>query len=725
MLLFVCITILCEDVTVEYDPQPKNRFSRLGLFFVIGSFMWTATIGIFFDWQFRQINTTTLELAHKEANANFNKDQAFRFWATMHGGVYVPVTEKTSPSPYLAHISERDITTPSGRHLTLMNPAYIMRQLNEQQDKLMGIRGHITSLKPIRPENAPDEWERAALTKFEQGVSEVVDVSTLDGQPYLRFMRPMLAQEGCLKCHGHQGYSVGEVRGGVSVAVPLAPYFSREQANVYAAGISLAVIWLLGTGGLVSGYRRLSRDARRQAEAAEEIRQLNVGLELRVGERTAELAAANDDLRQVRDQLEQRIEEQTHTEAAIRESRALLKAITDSLVEGVVVADAHGSLLFANPSATHLLECGTTPEGMEGLPLDAVLRVESGSPVAFADSPWKRVLMENTAIRSDDAVFILASGKTLSVAYACAPLADGDEQRSLVVSFRDIGKLKEAQREALQSSRLASVGQLAAGIAHEINTPTQYIGDNLAYIRDSLAILQRGIEAGRQMADQAAGHLEMAETLARFREMVAAAKVERTLTELPDAVAESLEGVAQISRIVLSMKEFSHPGMTAKTATDINRAIENTLTVSRNAWKHVAEIERDFDPALPPVVCHAGEMNQVFLNLILNAAQAIGGAGKPLPGRITITTRPANDHAEIIMTDSGTGVPVSIRERIFDPFFTTKDVGKGTGQGLAICRDVVVAKHGGSIDVGGQEGEGAVFTVRIPLDGDVRTPDDP
>ena len=191
------------------------------------------------------------------------------------------------------------------------------------------------------------------------------------------------------------------------------------------------------------------------------------------------------------------------------------------------------------------------------------------------------------------------------------------------------------------------------------------------------------------------------------------------MEELPKAVGESLDGVTQIARIVSSMKEFSHPGSSGKTATDINRAIENTLTVSRNVWKHVASVERSFDPGLPPVPCHAGEMNQVLLNLVVNAAQAIESSGKPLPGVITIVTRADGDQVEITVRDSGGGVPKGIRERIFDPFFTTKAVGKGTGQGLAICRDVVVTKHGGSIDVGGDDGSGAIFTLRLPLDGAV------
>jgi len=276
-----------------------------------------------------------------------------------------------------------------------------------------------------------------------------------------------------------------------------------------------------------------------------------------------------------------------------------------------------------------------------------------------------------------------------------------------------LSEKRRAEREAMQMARLASVGQLAAGIAHEINTPVQYIGDNLQYIDRGVAKLTAVVDAAIPLAAEAAG----SEAASRFDEAVAAARLTKLMGELPAAVSESLDGVAHISRIVMSMKDFSHPGTTHKTTTDLNRALESTLTVSRNAWKHAAEVVCALDPELPAVVCHAGEINQVFLNLTLNAAQAIEASGKPLPGRIDISTRRDGDWVEIVFADSGTGVPAALRQQIFEPFFTTKPVGKGTGQGLAICRDVIVRRHGGTLEVGGAEGEGAVFALRLPIGG--------
>jgi PAS domain S-box-containing protein len=413
-------------------------------------------------------------------------------------------------------------------------------------------------------------------------------------------------------------------------------------------------------------------------------------LERLVRERTAEL--------------EREVEVRTVTEQALRASRQRLKGIADSLFEGVLVIDKAGQLVFANGSARRLLAWPAAPGDIEGHHLDEVLRLKAdGRPVAYSASPWRLVASDGVTLRDDDAIFDtpLCQG-SLSVAYACSPVMEDGQFMATVISFRDIEILKQAQREALQSSRMASVGQLAAGIAHEINTPVQYIGDNLRFIASSVGKLAPVLSAAAQGADSFLGAAK-------------AGKLDYLMAEIPNAVDESLDGVAQITRIVQSMKEFSHPGTSNKTVTDLNRAIESTLTVSRNTWKHVAELDLALAADLPPVLCYAGEMNQVFLNLIVNAAHAIEASVKPLPGRIQIATRRLGEMVEVTVADSGDGIPDAIRDRIFDPFFTTKDVGKGTGQGLAICRDVVVAKHGGRIEVDGRAGQGALFTVRIPI----------
>ncbi|CCG09068.1 sensor histidine kinase [Pararhodospirillum photometricum] len=382
---------------------------------------------------------------------------------------------------------------------------------------------------------------------------------------------------------------------------------------------------------------------------------------------------------------------QARTDRALRSSRLRLMTISDSVVEGIVMIGRDERVAFVNRPALKILSLSGDPPAYVGQPLGQVFRLadRGGRP------PWLATIMDGATRLNDDATFLSASGVVVSVAYGCAFMRDSDTGAAAIVSFRDISSLKQAKAEAMQSARLASIGQLAAGIAHEINTPAQYIGDNLSYLDAGLQTLCAVVRDGEAGDNRLLGRL---------------------ITDLPQAVAESREGVEQIARIVLSIREFSHPGPSARAAVDLNRALETTLTVSRNSWKRVAAIDRHLDPDLPQVTCHAGAINQVLLNLILNAVQAIETGSRPLPGRIDVATWADLDGVVIEISDTGPGVPMVLRERIFDPFFTTKPVGKGTGQGLAICLDIVT-RHGGRITVAGEEGEGAVFTVRLPLGG--------
>ncbi|AGA31887.1 Phytochrome, two-component sensor histidine kinase; Cyanobacterial phytochrome B [Thioalkalivibrio nitratireducens DSM 14787] len=262
------------------------------MYVALAALVWTLSFAGLSGWMLDHFRSNTLDLAFQEARANFNKDQAFRYWGTLHGGVYVPVNGLIQPNPYLAHLPERDITTPSGQELTLMNPAYMLRHLHEEFGDLFGVRGNITSLDPLRPENAPDAWEEDALRSFEENAQERLEVAAIGDEPHLRYMAPMQVDHGCLECHAHQGYEVGDIRGGVSVAVPLTDYLERERQIAGVTVSAFAGVWLLGLAGLGLGARRLSQDIRLQQAAAEHIRELNAGLEKRVRERTVELDEA-------------------------------------------------------------------------------------------------------------------------------------------------------------------------------------------------------------------------------------------------------------------------------------------------------------------------------------------------------------------------------------------------------------------------------------------------
>ncbi|MDD5177257.1 MAG: DUF3365 domain-containing protein [Sterolibacterium sp.] len=247
--------------------------------------LWTATIGGFLAWNWHVAVDHAKELAKKEARIHFNKDLTFRKWATRHGGVYVPIDERTPPNPGLAHILERDITTPAGKKLTLMNPAYIMRQAMGEYAAQFGVQGKLTSLKLINPANAPDAWEIAALQQFEQGAKEVSEFTEIGGQPVLRLMGVLKAEQGCLKCHAFQGYKVGDVRGGVGVSVPMQPYLEDASLRIKEMLPPLGLIWLAGTAVITALFLQIRRRFREQQLAQAELERKN-----------AVISRANDDL---------------------------------------------------------------------------------------------------------------------------------------------------------------------------------------------------------------------------------------------------------------------------------------------------------------------------------------------------------------------------------------------------------------------------------------------
>ena len=246
---------------------------RIRLFALFLAAFWSVAIACSFGWLYLHEKSSVIEVARAEAVATFEKDTLYRRWATKHGGVYVAVSEITPPSPYLAHIPERDITTPSGKRLTLVNPAYMTRQVFELADRQNNlVRGHITSLKPIRSQNAPDPWEAKVLVRFQEGVQEVSEVQVMDGRKYLRLMRPFITEEGCLKCHASQGYRVGDVRGGISVSVPLAAHAGFAEDAIRAGAATHGLLWLLGLGMIGTGAKALRKSAAVLEESEERYR---------------------------------------------------------------------------------------------------------------------------------------------------------------------------------------------------------------------------------------------------------------------------------------------------------------------------------------------------------------------------------------------------------------------------------------------------------------------
>ncbi|RJP83426.1 MAG: DUF3365 domain-containing protein [Desulfobacteraceae bacterium] len=269
------------DAERKNSQSGKFSFHANQLFYYssVLAVIWTTIISLSLAWNIYQIKQTSKILATEEARSHFNKDQAFRFWATNHGGVYVPIDNRTQPSLYLNNVPERDITTPSGKKLTLMNPAYMLRQMMDEFKELYGVQGRITSLKPFRPQNAPDEWERSALLSFEKGIKEVFEFVDIENEPHLRLIRPMMVKKGCLKCHGYQGYKVGDVRGGVGISISMSPYLTQARSEIRKLSLSHLFIWSIGSIGIYFSFKRLRYNLEERRRVEKERRTLESQLQ--------------------------------------------------------------------------------------------------------------------------------------------------------------------------------------------------------------------------------------------------------------------------------------------------------------------------------------------------------------------------------------------------------------------------------------------------------------
>jgi len=287
-----------------------------------------------------------------------------------------------------------------------------------------------------------------------------------------------------------------------------------------------------------------------------------------------------------------------------------------------------------------------------------------------------------------------------------------------IAFYEDITEKMILERDLRQAQKFEAVGQLAAGIAHEINTPIQYIGDNISFLQESFSGIARVIKAYEHHWQRLTELGAVPQALAgEISKEIETADFDYLWEEIPKTLDQSLDGVGRVKKIVRAMKDLSHPGSDEKTMVDINKILESTITVCRNEWKYIAAMETSFASDLPLAPCFASEISQAFLNIIVNSAHAINdctaGGAKGM-GKISVTTSKAGNSIQILITDTGGGIPEAIQDRVFDPFFTTKERGKGTGQGLAIARRVV-DRHQGAIFFETQKGVGTTFVIELPV----------
>lgn len=498
----------------------------------------------------------------------------------------------------------------------------------------------------------------------------------------------------------------------------LPPIVTFDHWVVVPPGVERRLQWtrraLYDDGGRLAGFQGVGRDVTTEYELQKALLAANEELEERIRARTRDLA----------------------------EREELLSRIFSGLRAAIVIIrPGDCAVAEVNEVARDLLGCADADDACA----DLFRQVTRDACLLPGHAGFTPQLDQEHVLRRTD-------GRNIPLRWSLLPVPWQGEQHMALVFF-DSTEQKSMERRLTQAQKLESIGQLAAGVAHEINTPIQYIGDNLRFLRGAFDDLLRPLAvcgefaetdmggAGASAGEAGGGAVAPAQRLARLRETLADTDTDFLMDEVPRAIGQALEGVERVATIVLAMKKFSHPETTEKRPADINQLVLDTVTVSRNEWKYVAEVETRLAPDLPLIPCLPGDLAQVLLNVVVNAAHAIaearqtaegqpggqggitgsGGGAPPPPGRITITTLltpgsapAARGHVEIRIADTGAGIPEEVRDRVFDPFFTTKAVGKGTGQGLAIAHDIVVKKHGGSIDFTSAPGRGTTFTITLP-----------
>jgi len=402
------------------------------------------------------------------------------------------------------------------------------------------------------------------------------------------------------------------------------------------------------------------------------------------------------DFARVRAALEAEVAEHRALSATLERERSLLRTMIDLIPSFIYAKDVHSRFIACN----HLVARGmaTVPENVIGktdfdfFPYEMAKRFFADEQAIIASG--------QPLIDHEEQVVDQSRGTMRFVLTSKVPVRDSTGTIiGIVGTGRDITARKEAEQRQAVRERLESIGRLAAGVAHEINTPIQYVSDSAVFIREGVYELLAQLDLSAVVVDPDS-------ELAYLRR------------ELPGALDRVRDGLTRITEIVRSMKDFSHPDQHDMGQIDLNRAIASILVVARSEYREVAEVATDFGE-LPLVTCHGGQINQVLLNLVINAAHAIADVVRGTPDRGLITARTFRDGTDVVIwiSDTGGGIPESIRDRIFDPFFTTKEVGRGTGQGLSIARDVIVKGHRGSLSLQNDPTQGTTFVIRLPVDG--------
>lgn len=401
-----------------------------------------------------------------------------------------------------------------------------------------------------------------------------------------------------------------------------------------------------------------------------------------------------------RKSLESKVEALRVAVDELERQKGYIEHIFNTVPQGLIAFSNDGEIAEANLAFHRIIQTWAKRLECDEMPLE---------------NQFIKRLQEELQLNSSGKYAMNIDGDNISIEYFSTQVTEL-EAIECVVSFMDVTELVLMQQRLAQTEKLESVGQLAAGIAHEINTPAQYVFSNMDFLAEGFEDLGHAItQIQQRIATDENKQLVLS---SEIEQLIEKADWEFLQSEMPTSLEQSKEGLGRIQSIVGAMRRFSHPSGEGVEPNDINESIKTTITVARNEWKYHAEMKLELDPDLPFVPCIVDQFNQVILIMIVNAAHAIEeqySDGDQQLGEITIISRMTDKYAEIVISDTGTGMPEEVQRKIFDPFFTTKEVNKGTGQGLSIANDIIVNKHQGQIEVSSTLGEGTMFIIRLPL----------
>jgi PAS domain S-box-containing protein len=405
-----------------------------------------------------------------------------------------------------------------------------------------------------------------------------------------------------------------------------------------------------------------------------------------------------------------------HMQDTLRKIEDRYKSIFDNAREGIFQSTPDGRLLNLNPAMAEIFGFASPQEmraAYEDLAIQMYVRPQDRQRLVAEALRTGHIQSQEMQLKRKD-------GSAFWAALCGRAVQDSHGDILYLEGFlQDVNERKMLESQLLQTQKLEAIGQLAAGIAHEINTPAQYVLNNVWFIKDAVEKIAQALQGHGRLLEELAVHPHLAGDIERLQAADKELQLDFFLAELPAAIAETVQGLDRITAIVRSVKQFAHPGHAQAQPANPNDLVRDTVNVSRNEWKYVADLTTDLDPDLPPVPCLVHEIGQVLLNLIINAAHAV--ADKNVHGSdrgvIAVSTRLVGDWVEIRIQDSGTGIPEHARDHVFEPFFTTKAVGKGTGQGLYLAHRTVVAQHGGRLNFETESGRGTTFVVALPVAG--------